>query len=373
MGSVNSYVTASGKRYRVRFRRPDGTQTDRRGFKTKRDAELFLSTVEISKAKGEFIDVAAATVRVSELGSAWIRDRQQVMKPSTFRSLESAWRIHVEPKWGRRPVSDLRHSDIQAWVSKMAISQSATNVLRSHGVLAGILDAAVRDRRISANPARGVLLPRKGTKPKAYLSHPQVELLAQVARESTMVRFLAYTGLRWGEAAGLRVRNCDLARRRVLVVDNAVMVGTTVVVGTPKSHKSRSVPIPAFLNSELERVTRGKPDTAYLFGTGEAPVRLPNSKDGWFASAVRRAQKIDATFPRVTPHDLRHSAASLAVSAGANVKAVQRMLGHASAAMTLDVYSDLFDDDLDAVADRLDRARSDSNVGKMWAEGPSGE
>ena len=119
--------------------------------------------------------------------------------------------------------------------------------------------------------------------------------------------------------------------------------------------------------------TRGKSDTAYLFGTGEAPVRLPNSKDGWFASAVRRAQKIDATFPRVTPHDLRHSAASLAVSAGANVKAVQRMLGHASAAMTLDVYSDLVDDDLDAVADRLDRARSDSNVGKMWAEGPSGE
>lgn len=169
------------------------------------------------------------------------------------------------------------------------------------------------------------------------------------------------------------VKNCDLARRRVLVVDNAVMVGTTVVVGTPKSHKSRSVPIPAFLNSELERLTRGKPDTAYLFGTGEAPVRLPNSKDGWFASAVRRAQKIDETFPRVTPHDLRHSAASLAVSAGANVKAVQRMLGHASAAMTLDVYSDLFDDDLDAVADRLDRARSDSNVGKMWAEGLSSE
>ena len=52
----------------------------------------------------------------------------------------------------------------------------------------------------------------------------------------------------------------------------------------------------------------------------------------------------------MTPHDLRHTAASLAISAGANVKAVQRMLGHASASMTLDVYSDLFDDDLDAVA-----------------------
>lgn len=56
----------------------------------------------------------------------------------------------------------------------------------------------------------------------------------------------------------------------------------------------------------------------------------------------------------ITPHDLRHTAASLAVSAGANVKAVQRMLGHASAAMTLDVYAGLFGDDLDDVADRLD-------------------
>ena len=58
----------------------------------------------------------------------------------------------------------------------------------------------------------------------------------------------------------------------------------------------------------------------------------------------------------LTPHELRHTAASLSLAAGANVKAVQRMLGHASAAMTLDVYSGLFDDDLDAVADRLDTA-----------------
>jgi site-specific recombinase XerD len=59
---------------------------------------------------------------------------------------------------------------------------------------------------------------------------------------------------------------------------------------------------------------------------------------------------------RVWTHELRHTAASLAVSAGANVKAVQRMLGHASAAMTLDVYAGLFDDDLDGLADRMDEA-----------------
>jgi integrase len=58
----------------------------------------------------------------------------------------------------------------------------------------------------------------------------------------------------------------------------------------------------------------------------------------------------------ITPHDLRHTAASLSVSAGANVKAVQRMLGHAKASMTLDVYADLFDADLDDAATNLDVA-----------------
>lgn len=85
-----------------------------------------------------------------------------------------------------------------------------------------------------------------------------------------------------------------------------------------------------------------------------------------FLPALKRLQEIDAAFPTVTVHDLRHTAVSLAISAGANVKAVQRMLGHASAAMTLDVYADLFDDDLDHVAGRLDEAAS-KGVAKMWS------
>ncbi|MDQ1531827.1 MAG: hypothetical protein QOE37_1932, partial [Microbacteriaceae bacterium] len=79
----------------------------------------------------------------------------------------------------------------------------------------------------------------------------------------------------------------------------------------------------------------------------------------------------------LTIHDLRHTAASLAISAGANVKAVQRMLGHASAAMTLDTYADLFDDDfdddLDAVADALDQAKRASDVVNPLSERPEGD
>ena len=71
---------------------------------------------------------------------------------------------------------------------------------------------------------------------------------------------------------------------------------------------------------------------------------------------MQRVQQADPSFPRVTPHDLRHTAASLALSSGANIKAIQGMLGHASATMTLDVYADLFPDDLDSVAAALDLA-----------------
>ena len=73
----------------------------------------------------------------------------------------------------------------------------------------------------------------------------------------------------------------------------------------------------------------------------------------------------------LTPHELRHTCASLAISAGANVKALQRMLGHSSAKETLDTYSDLFDDDLDGVASALETIVSQTDVGKLWARAAS--
>jgi len=95
----------------------------------------------------------------------------------------------------------------------------------------------------------------------------------------------------------------------------------------------------------------------FVFGPGDVPLRRTNGRDGCFARAGQRAAANDPHLPTLlSPHDLRHTAASLAVSAGANVKAVQRMLGHESAAMTLDTYSDLFEDDLDIVSDALERA-----------------
>jgi hypothetical protein len=98
-------------------------------------------------------------------------------------------------------------------------------------------------------------------------------------------------------------------------------------------------------------------------------LRLPNWRRAVWDPAIRAAGFFD-----LTPHDLRHTAASRAVASGANVESVQRMLGHASATMTLDVYSGLFDDDLSALAERMDaaaRAATEDRVGAVWARPPT--
>ena len=354
MATIESYETASGRRYMVRYRTPERAQTKKRGFRTKRDAEAFAASTEVSKLKGEYIDPGAARAVIRDLGKEWLR-RQTHMKPSSYRSIESAWRIHVEPRWGSVAVSEVRKTAVQGWVSELSPGRSSTTVIRCHGVLASILDDAVDDRRVLANPARGINLPAKLKKEHAYLSHPQVdELAAASGRHATLVLVLAYCGLRWGEAAGLRVKDLDMLRRRLMINQNAVEVGDAIIIGTPKSHERRSVPFPAFLSEPLAAACVGKGRDDVVF-TGDRGGYLKRSRTGkgWFWRAASAAGIEEA----ITPHDLRHTAASLAVSAGANVKAVQRMLGHASASMTLDVYADLFDDDLDGVAVAMDAAR----------------
>ncbi|MEE6387202.1 tyrosine-type recombinase/integrase [Microbacterium paraoxydans] len=378
MASVSKDPRVKGTGYRVSYRRPDGSKTSKGGFKLKRDAQAFADSVEVSKRHGAYIAESDALVTIGALGRDWLAAHTAAVKPSTAHSDESAFRIHVEPKWGARKVGSIRHTEIRAWVTELSADKSPTTVKRCHGVLAAILDGAVRDRRITANPARDVKTPRKTAKPRAYLTHQQVERLANASRYPDLIRFLAYTGLRWGEASGLRVKHLDRTRRRVSIEENAVVVNGHVHVGTPKTHERRTVPFPAFLDGALERASAGKPSDALLWPAEEGGyLRSGNAVSGWFAGAVKRARDMDAecapgtTMPRVTPHDLRHTAASLAISAGANVKAVQRMLGHASAAMTLDTYVDLFNDDLDDVAAALDRHRSVSLANSESGSNPT--
>ncbi|MEC4763351.1 site-specific integrase [Mycobacterium sherrisii] len=218
---------------------------------------------------------------------------------------------------------------------------------------------------------------------RAYLTHQQVyELAAAMVRDGLVVPFLAYTGLRYGEMAALTVGDFDMLRRRVHVRRSVTEVKGKLVWSTPKNHERRSVPFPRFLSEDLARRMAGKGRDDLVFcAPGGGVLRIATFRTRVFNPAVAKLRGIGddgeptTDWPRPTMHDLRHTAASLAISAGANVKAVQTMLGHKSAALTLDTYADLFPDDLEAVADALDaavRALRESTADALRTDSGSG-
>jgi len=367
MGSIESYETARGRRYRVRYRRPDRTQTTKRGFTTKREADNYLATVEVSKMRGEWLDPSRSKVSVADVAAEWVLGQVQI-KPSTLSGYRYSLERHIIPTWGSRRLVEIGHGEVQAWVTELSSTLAPSTVRQIYFVLAALMKYAVKDGRINRDPTEGAQMPRKRAVDRGYLSHEQVERLARECGEhADLIAFLAYTGLRWGEMAALRISSIDFVRRRVDVREALTDVRGELIRGTPKTHERRSVPFPAFLDRPLKERAAGKPLDGSLFTSSRGlEMRNGNFRKRAFLPALRTIQSQDPRFPTVTVHDLRHTAASLAISAGANVKAVQRMLGHASAAMTLDVYADLFDDDLDHVAGRLDDA-AQQGVAKMWS------
>jgi hypothetical protein len=148
--------------------------------------------------------------------------------------LESAWRVHVQPRWGSVCVAAVDALGVEAWVAAMGRKGSgATTVLRAHGVLSGVLSDAVKGKRLAANPAIGIgNLPRKTARRHVYLSAEDVHRLAKESGEHrALILVLAYRGIRWGEAIGLRVRDVQFLRRRLTVQENAVQLGVKHAVG----------------------------------------------------------------------------------------------------------------------------------------------
>lgn len=359
MGTVKAYATKTkGRMYEVWYTKPDGTRGHDRGFKLKRDAEAHLATVEVSKLRGSYVDPADSKIRISELGPAWLERHKSKVTASSHHSVESTWRVHVLPQWGHYSVGAITRRDLAMWLTKLGESRSHTTVARARDLLGGIFDEAIEDGRIVKNPARGIAIKKKPLPEETFLTHRQVEELARACRYPSLVRFLAYTGLRWGEATALRVRNVDLGKRRLMVREAVAEVNGKHILGSVKSHERRVVAYPGFLDAELAAQCSGKGQDDRLWaGADGGFLRSGNSRDGWFQAAVKRRMAVDPDMARITPHDLRHTAASLAISAGANVKVIQRMLGHKSAKVTLDTYAALFPDDLDNVTQALSRQR----------------
>jgi len=138
-------------------------------------------------------------------------------------------------------------------------------------------------------------------------------------------------------------------------------VGGRLIAGTPKTHQQRTVPVAASLRADLTPLLAGRHPDGLVFTTpAGTPLRMSNfRRNAWTPSVAA------AGLHGLTPHGLRHTAASLYIAAGTPPKVVQRILGHASIAITLDLYGHLYPDEMDTWADRLDGL----SHGQMWPEG----
>lgn len=342
-------------RWRARYRDNAGREHAKH-FPRKREADKWLREQESALDSGTWVDPSRSSITVDDWSAQWLAGRVH-LKPKTVASYESLLRTRVLPTWGTVPLTRVNHEAVDAWVAAMRRDGlSASRTRQAYHLLTAMLDAAVRANRLPRNPAAGVDLPRLPTTNRRYLTHEQVAALADACGpHRPLVLVLAYTGLRWGEAAALRVRRVELLRRRVEVVESVVDVDGRHVWGSPKNHQARSVPIPRFLVDELAVHLAGKaPDDLVFTSPRGRVLRVQSFRRDYFDGAAA-----ELGLDGLVPHALRHTAASLAIASGANVKAVQKMLGHASASMTLDRYGHLLGDELDAVAERMDAHRTD--------------
>ena len=157
------------------------------------------------------------------------------------------------------PLAKVTFEGLSQWVARLSLGDLGTSGVRqSVFVMSAALDHAVRSGRIRSNPAHGLGLPRPRRRDYVFLTHRQLRALADEAGPwRVFVLVLGYTG-RWGEATALRVCDIDLARRRIDVRRAFSDVGGHVILGTPKSHQSQTVPVPRFLAHELSAATTGK-------------------------------------------------------------------------------------------------------------------
>lgn len=356
MATISKYQTASGATlYRVRYRTPGRAQTDKRGFRTKREAEAWANQLEVDKRRGAYVAPAAGRVKLGEYAQKWL-DSKHKLKPSTRARyqvvLDTALARHADVALG-----NISRQVIREWVADLSQDLAPASVHKTVGVLRQVLAMAVTDNRLVMNPVDGVELPSVTLVEQRFLTLKQLHQLAAAAGQcGPLVYLLGTCGLRFGEVAELRWRDLDLKNLRVRVSRSVTLVDGVFLVGSPKSGRARTVSLPAFVADLLEP---GELDALVFPDSVGGYIRGSNVRRRWWSQAVAAAQLFPRTVTNAAGeqstvydfkiHELRHTAASLAIQAGANIKALQNMLGHESAGLTLDRYGHLYGSDVEAV------------------------
>ncbi len=385
--------------YRAYFRDPAGRQRSKT-FRVKKDATMFLAGMETSKTRGAYVSPNAGRVLFGEHAAKWMAVWNTEI--TTAARDRSVMRTHVLPRWGVVPLGKIDDLGLQAWVTELGKRRSRATVTEALRLASAVLRSAVRNRLIPFNPAEEIRAPRTRTRDTDERIISRADLRSRLLpvvpdRYRGIVATAAGAGLRWGEAAGLRVDALDLPDARLSVIRTVIEVsGRTSFKAFPKSAAGRrTIPVPGWLVSVIAAHLARWPgeDNAPIFANEVgAPLRrtlfrsrvwrpalvragllgaVVAVEGGWFraqwsdVAGVKHTERLRSETAAVNHvarhqagglryHDLRHSYATWLVDDGVPPNMVQRVMGHERSATTLDLYTRRTDN-----SDRILQALSD--------------
>lgn len=352
-------------RFQVRYRDPDTNRyrNAERTFATKADAGRWLSILEADLTRGVWHDPQRGEVLLGEIAETWYSTKAH-LRETTKHVYRSTLDAHILPAFGERPIGSITTLDVQVWIARLHQNPrcGANTVAKTYKQLRMMMECALDAGLIIRNPCR---IKGAGTERLPEMRAATVEEVTALAQAvapqwQALILLAAYSGLRWGELAGLRRRYLDPLHKTVRVVEQCTEVGGVFVWGPPKTAAgTRTVALPSFICDvmvdHLARWSEPGVDGLVFVMPDGGPLRRANFRARVWFPACRDA----GIEGRLRFHDLRHTNATLAAASGAPLRAVMHRLGHASAAAALR-YQHRMDGQDEAIAEFLDGLRGSS-------------
>jgi integrase len=345
-------------RWQVRYVDPYGKERSK-NFARRIDAEKYLHTVEVQKIRGEWTDPAAGKTRFGDW--AVQVDTTRPNRRDSTRARDSSYlRSLVLPTFGDVELAAVHPNDIRVWIADLQDRGYApATIATAYQILSRAFRVAVADGLIARTPCREIKLPKNDRDEKRFLTGTEVEHLAEAIdpRYRALILTGTYTGLRFGELAGLRTNKLDLLRRTLRVDEQLSRQGSwRMVAGPLKSKKAyRTIGIPIFLGEELAiHLTEHPSASDLVFSHAHGgPLDYNRFRRRHWNPAVEAS--VD---PPCTPHDLRHTHVAMLIAENQSPRYIADRLGHESTRTVLDVYGHLYEGVDEAAMESLDRLRS---------------
>lgn len=336
--------------------RVDGRQIWKKGGERKKDAERLKTEIERQLQVGEYR--ALPEITFAELAKKWSETHAGKVRPKTMEGYQIHLRRHILPYFGRYKVKAITAESIEQFITSLLsatlAAQTAIHYLRT---LKLILKQGVIWGYLSRNPGEYVKPPRRTKKEIAFFSQEELNVLIErtIPEHKPMIATAVLTGMRRGELLALSWGDIDFLNHRIHI--RHAISGRKL--SEPKSrHSRRVINVPRGL-AELLREHQLRQTVELEQNADNLVFPNQNGKLMDHSTLLRHifwpALRMSG-LPKIRFHDLRHSFASMLINRGENIKYIQRVLGHSSVQITLDVYGHLLPEAGAESAERLDQA-----------------